>query len=46
MGAVKVEKDWAADRIFRNDAVRLDLNDDLLLATCVRSGEISSHEPS
>lgn len=42
---MKVEKDWAADRILRNDAVRLDLNDDLLLAACVRSGDNSSKEP-
>ena len=44
MGAVKVEKDWAAERIFWKDAVRLDLNDDLLLAASVRSGDSSSEQ--
>ncbi len=29
---MKAENDWAAERILRKDAVRLDLNDDLDLA--------------
>ena len=44
VGTAKLEKDWAAERILRNDAVRLDLNDDLFLAVCVRSGDSSSKQ--
>ena len=42
----KVEKDWAAVRILRNDAVRLDLNDDLLVAACVRTWASASTQQS